>query len=130
MNNITEINRINKITCFKKKQADIIINICDLYKLLNKLKNCKTNCKCTYYILKYNTKYQNKLEKNIINKKQFQNRHQIYIYIIAKTIDCYYKKLESIEKQLLKIHTIDMGIEITDTPFYELLLLGKELFNE
>jgi hypothetical protein len=123
---------IKKINYLKKKQIDIINNICDLYKLLAKLKDCKIihECKCAHYICKYNTKYQNELEHNIINKKQFRNRHQKYIYKITKTIDCYYKELKSIEKQCVKIHTINMDTQIIDTPFYELLLLGKELFNE
>lgn len=123
---------INRITHLKKTQMNIIINICDLYKLSAKIKNCEIihECKCVHYICKYNTKHQNELEKNISNKKQFRNRHQKYIYKIAKTIDCYYKELKSIEKQLLKIHTIDTDMQLTDTPFYELLLLGKELFNE
>ena len=113
-------------------QIDIINNICDLYKLLAKLEDCKiiNECNCADYICKYNTKYQNELEKNISNKKQFRNRHQKYIYKIAKTIDCYYKELKSIEKQCVKIHTLNMDTQIIDTPFYELLLLGKELYNE
>lgn len=121
-----------QIKRLKERRIGIISKLDHLYKLSTIIENCEIihNCECVHYICKYNTKHQNELEKNISNKKQFRTRHQKYIYKIAKTIDCYYKELKSIEKQLLKIHTIDTDMQITDTPFYELLLLGKELFNE
>ena len=102
----------------------------NLYKLLYKLKNCKkdTICKCQENILEYNTKYQNQLDKFIIDKKLFQNRHHKYIYKIENILIYYYKKLEISEKQLLKI-SINISTEIY-TVFNDLLELGKKLIVE
>lgn len=129
-NTINTTNNINKINYYKKKQANIIINMISLYKLLYKLKTCEKNtiCKCRKYILEYNIIYENYIDKFVINKKHFENRHHKYIYKIEKILLYLYREVENSEKQLFKI-SVNILEEIP-TVFNDLLELGEILYNE